>query len=361
MLTSSTVESISGPATGANVTLDENGYIIIEGQCCNWEMQEFIRRVINHNGLKICDESALRGFVPWYSCTYGPRSLAVMEAELLDVMDSDCPWVVRVQDTCHPLPDTCHHPAGNISWDCGCSRSESFEIDFFGSTVTQNNLAGWGPDTGAQEIRYTNVGTYTSAGGDSVVVDLAVTGNSSYDTSNNKSNGKSGKFGTINLRGGNSVELTFSFMRTGTNVPIELGEVFISFFDLDQSYSDKMLERIYTSGYHAFVIEKSAEIDMMIERAPDGRTIFMSKVHGTGCDNPKDPLQLGPITCTYRDGVNTIDQRKRSFMLAFQKVQSFKVSLLTTCVDPVTGAADCAKGRNFLFAGKSSLQDRCAD
>jgi len=334
-------------------------------------MQEFIRRVISHNGLKVCDDSALRGFVPFYSCEYGPRSLAVMEAELLGVLGSDCPWVVRVEDTCQPLPDTCHHPGTNVSWDCGCSRSESFEIDFFGSTVTHSNLAGQGPDAGAEEIRYTNVGTYTSARGDSVVVDLAVSANSSYDTSSNKSNGKSGKFGKINLLGGSSVELTFSFMRTGTNVPIELAEVLISFFDLDQSYESKMLERIYASDYHAFVIDKSAEVDMMIERAPDGRTIFMSKVHGTGCDNPKDPLQLGPITCKYRDGVNTIDQRKRSFMLAFKKVQSFKVSLLVTCFDPrarVTGAEgprnnadDCASGRNFLFAGKSSLQDRCAD
>jgi hypothetical protein len=62
---SSTKVSVAGPATGANVTLDENGYTIIEGQCCNWEMQEFIKRVIYHNGLKICNEYALRGFVPW--------------------------------------------------------------------------------------------------------------------------------------------------------------------------------------------------------------------------------------------------------------------------------------------------------
>jgi len=328
--------------------------------------------VISHNGLKVCDESALRGFVPWYSCTYGPRSLEIMQIELLSVLDSDCPWLVREADTCHPLPPICNHPSvGNMSWDCGCSRSESFEIDFFGSTVTHSNLAGQGPDTGAEEIRYTNVGTYTSAGGVPVVVDLAVTGNGSYATSNNASNGKSGKFGKVNLLGGNSVELTFSFMRTGTNVPIELAEVLISFFDLDQSYETKMLERIYASDYHAFVIDKSAELDMMIERAPDGRTIFMSRVHGTGCDNPRDPLKLGPKTCTYRDGVKTIDQRKRSFMLAFRKVQSFKVSLLVTCLDPrakVTGAdglrnnaEDCASGRNFLFAGKSSLQDRCAE
>lgn len=58
----------------------------------------------------------------------------------------------------------------------------------------------------------------------------------------------------------------------------------------------------------------------------------------------------------------TVDQTKRSFMLTFKKVSSFKVTFLVTCADPVTGATEvCASGRNFLFSGKSSLQDRCAD
>lgn len=253
------------------------------------------------------------------------------------------------------MPAKCsQEDPANVTYDCGCSRGNSFDIDFFGSRLTQNNLAGLGPDIGVPEMRYTNIGTFNSA-----VVDLVVTGSGSYSSSNVASNGKNGKFGTINLQGGHNVKLTFTVVATGTNTPVEIGEIFFSLFDLDQTFEGKMMEKIYASGYKAFVIDKKAESAIDIARVPDGRTVFKSKLHGTGCDNPKDPKTLGPVACVYRDGKKTVDQRERSLMLTYQKVTSFTITLAVTCED-ASGASDCKRGRNFLFAGKSSLEDRCA-
>jgi len=347
------------PATGASAPLTEAGYQIVAAQCCNYEMSEFIRRVVFDQGMKVCDAGALQGFTLWYSCTYGPSTLAKMKDELVANMALACAWVALSGKECKATPDSCKQPAADVVSDCGCSKSESFDVDYKRSTLTQNNLGGLGPDSGAQEIRYTNVGKVKEGS----VADLVITAGTGYKSSapqtNGKSGGGNGKFGTINVLGGTSVEVTFSFMLTGTNTLIELGEVSFSVLDVDQSFSGKMLERVYASDYRAFVIDKSgADID--IERVPDGRTLFMSKMHGNGCDNPKDPNTLGDVTCTYDDGEKTIDQRKRAFMLNFKKVSSFKVTLLVTCVHPVTGNTDCKSGRNFLFAGNSFLDERCA-
>lgn len=57
------------------------------------------------------------------------------------------------------------------------------------------------------------------------------------------------------------------------------------------------MERVFASDFHAFVVgSNGTEID--IERVPDGRTLFKSTAAGTGCDNPKDPMTLGPVICS---------------------------------------------------------------
>lgn len=348
------------PATGAGVALTEAGYNIVAMQCCNWEMSEFISRVIGDMGYKVCTVGDLHGITSWYSCERGPRSLEMLQAEIIGNAASECPWVALKDESCPTKPDTCPVFPGNVSQDCGCSRGDSFNIDFFQSTVGHSNLGGLGPDAGVQELRYTNIGTFN---GD--VLDLVITADSNYASTNPNSSGKRGKFGTINVVGGASPEMTFSIVKTGTNTPVQLGELAFTMHDIDESKQGKMTESIFVKDFNAFVMDKGVEF--VVDYTADGRTFFQSRIHGTGCDNPSDPDALGPVTCKYDanaptppgPGYQTIDQRKRSLMLVFKQVSSFKVTLDVSCVG-VLGSTSCEKGRNFLFSGSSSLKDRCA-
>jgi len=350
----------SVPATGAGVPLTEKGYNIVAMQCCNWEMSEFISRVVTDMGYKVCGQGDLLGITSWYSCERGPKSLAELQAEIIGNAVSECPWVATKDASCPTKPATCPVFPGNVSLDCGCSRGDSFNIDFFQSTVGHSNLGGLGPDAGSEDLRYTNIGTFN---GD--VLDLVVSADSNYKSSNPNSTGKRGKFGTINVLGGASSEMTFSIVKTGTSTPVELAELAFTMHDIDQSKAGKMVESIFVKDFNAFVMDKGVEY--VVDYTAAGQTFFQSRIHGTGCDNPSDPDALGPVTCKYDanaptppgPGYQTIDQRKRSLMLVFKKVSVFKVTMDVTCVG-VFGDTDCKKGRNFLFSGSSSLKDRCA-
>jgi len=349
-------------ATGAGAPLTETGYMIVAAQCCNYEMQEYIRRVAVNEGLQVCNEGGLKGITPYFSCQAGPQTLAKLKEDLHANVGWKCPFVDYPSGNCalaHSVkasecpPIEPEHP----DIDCGCVRTDSVKVDFFGSTLTHSNLNGVGPDAGAQNIVYTNVGTYNGQ-----VLDLILTSDANYQKSlnPNATNGKNGKFGTINFRGGVTSELTFTVVKTGTTTPQELNEVHFSFFDLDQSFVGKMKERVYVpfKSFNAFVVNK--DVEFVISRTATGDTAFMSTQYGVGCDNPSDPEALGSKTCTRKDGTQTIDQRKRSFMLVYRKASSWKVTVEITCDPVVTGGDEtCDSGRNMLFAGTSSLRDRC--
>ena len=61
--------------------------------------------------------------------------------------------------------------------------------------MTQNNLGGFGPDSGAEEIRFAGVGEKNGAAMDLVVTDL-----SGYDPSNVAQNRVNGLFGQACVR-----------------------------------------------------------------------------------------------------------------------------------------------------------------
>lgn len=349
-------------ATGAGAPLTEAGYLIVATQCCNHEMREFIRRVVFNEGMQVCNEGGLYGITPYYSCQAGPQTLAKLKEEIQVNVDWKCPWVDYASGDCSRAhaekSDICPPIEPEVpDLDCGCMRSNSVNVDFFGSTVTHSNLNGVGPDGGAANIVYSNIGTFNGQ-----ALDLIVTADAGYKISisnPNATNGKRGKFGTINVLGGATTELTFQVVKAGTTTPQVLNEVHFSLFDLDQSFEGKMKERIYAApGFNAFVTNKDIEFD--VQRTPDGKTAFMSTQYGVGCDNPSDPEALGAKTCNRKDGTVTIDQRKRSVMMVYREVSSWKLTVEVTCDATVVGGNDdCQSGRNVLFAGTSSLKDRC--
>merc|ERR1719389_65657 len=55
-------------AIGSSATLDQSGYVLVERTCCNSEMYNFVRRVIDMLDFDVCDEGGVMGLVPWFTC-----------------------------------------------------------------------------------------------------------------------------------------------------------------------------------------------------------------------------------------------------------------------------------------------------
>lgn len=342
------------PASGAAASLDEEGYQIVASQCCHHEMAEYIRRVVHNDGFQVCNEGGLQGTVPFYTCQKGPRTYAALVADILRNSASKCPWVGRAGVDCPMMNEDCPQFPFTEPEDCGCTRGDSFNINFFESVVTHSNLGGVGPDSGAEELRYTNIGTVNGA-----VVDLKVTAAGDYQKAGTN-NGKNEKYGRINVLGGHSGDMTFTIVASGTDNEVEIGEIHFTILDIDTSTLGRMQEKVYISGFHSFSIDLDTEFQ--IERADDGRTLFSASHHGHGCDNPTDPEQLGQVTCpdpSNPGNTHVVDQSKRAVMVVYQNVASWTVTFSATCDLNIGGSEDCSSGRNFFFAGTSSLESRC--
>jgi len=100
---------------GATAPLTEDGYYQLAQCCCNYEMEEYVRRVIQDENLQLCYEGGLQGLVPWYSCSEGSQSLARMREELLEATQArgaTCPYIEEQGKSCvQPMPAACgSHP-----------------------------------------------------------------------------------------------------------------------------------------------------------------------------------------------------------------------------------------------------------
>ena len=74
-----------------------------------------------------------------------------------------------------------------------------YTLTFSGATVSQNNLGGNGPDSGAEEMRFGDIGTTP----DGESIDLVVTADSGYEVKNSDNNKiVNDEFGTINQLAG---------------------------------------------------------------------------------------------------------------------------------------------------------------
>lgn len=142
-----------------------------------------------------------------------------------------------------------------------------------------------------------------------------------------------GSFGTVNLANGEDVSLIFTFIDAETDEPIRMPGFHFSFFDLDQGMGDEAQEFLITSGYSKVKLMDPSSVK--IKELPDGRTEFKSSKQGGFKTNPTDPTSL------------TQSQAEQSIQLEFPPGASEVI------VDfQITNGR---RGRNFMFAGMSSL------
>lgn len=99
---------------GSSAPLSQAGYVAVAKICCHVEMEQFVLREIDRQGLYICNEGGLQGFLHWYDCSNdGPtQTYAKMQQEIRDATGiagslSPCPWLGKRGEPCPRLGQNC--------------------------------------------------------------------------------------------------------------------------------------------------------------------------------------------------------------------------------------------------------------
>jgi len=193
-------------------------------------------------------------------------------------------------------------------------------------TVTQNNLGGVGPDSGDEEIRYSNAAVINGK-----AVDLVLTTDGEFKTSKPSKNGNAGAFGVLNVKCGTSMTVTMKAVDSETGGPVMLDAVALTWYDLDEGKKQKGRATVTTCGSTGAIVSENSELTLVREGDCSSAT---SSVAGTGKDNPKSPHSLDSV------------QISRAVTLPFKQVSEFSSTL---------SLAKGFKGRNFLFAIEPSV------
>lgn len=337
--TATTQSRLRGNPSGAAAPLDEIGYAAVADRCCQAEMKEFIRRSVVDLGMEVCVDAGLTGIVPFHSCGKGPQSFEALNANLLADSASKCAWLAN-EGTCKPLNLSCPGfedvpPAP----DCGCSISQAVILDFEKATMVQNNLGGKGPGSGAQEMRFGNIGEYPAGQPFEVVMSTSDRFESSVASFNGVT--RFPKFGNIAMNTAGSpsgysgeINVKVSFVRPGSTTAVILPEVFFAVFDVDGDPGLSNYQTVSSKGYAGYVTDVNTEL--AASRTVDGRTSFTATQ--VNVPNPTDPMTA------------TVKQRQSMVMYFYANVSNFEINL---------GVLGSGGARNFNFAGKCALMDRC--
>jgi len=198
--------------------------------------------------------------------------------------------------------------------------------------VLHNNLAQKGPDTGNEGIIYRTLDLGQGAGKEmNREVDIVVNAMSGYTPFSSRRNGMQGKYGSINIQSGSSIKLKFRMYDVASKKQLNIKELAMTFFDLDQGMTQTSRESVTTHNFDKYHLTSQTEVQV---KKQGDMTQFMSSTFGTGQDNPTDPMFL------------TQQQKNRAVSLMFSNVTELRVTL----------AASPGEGpRFFTFVARPSL------
>jgi len=221
--------------------------------------------------------------------------------------------------------------------------SNVMDWNFFNAKVTENNLGGVGPDSGAKEIRYSGV-----ANG----MDLVLTTDDDYavnpkvkayeidgdtvmlDGAGN--NGINGKFGQVNVKGNTDVKLTFTLVEEGSNTPADVAPeqtIFFSVYDLDTDGPGKGYEFVdFTTPVDSYSVTKGTTCQM---KGNKEHLYATARRKGNNDDNPTDPLHM------------TQTQKDSAIWITFKGRNTWGMTF------GEKGNKSGKGGRNLLFAGRA--------
>lgn len=217
---------------------------------------------------------------------------------------------------------------------------EPVSMDFNLATVAYSNLGGLGPDFDApRALRFNNIAAIAN----DQMIDLTVVNTTSYDPANTANNGLNGEFAQVNIRGGSTTRFRFQFLKHGTDDPVHMDWTMLSMFDLDEAKPKKnkktgqirpqYRETLEVKGFATHFITEHSEVQLTQLGAKWYQ--YTSSTKGSGKDNPTDPMAL------------TEQQKNRAVTFMFHDISAFDARF--EAMKPTK------TGRNFLFAGKSSV------
>jgi len=199
---------------------------------------------------------------------------------------------------------------------------KTLEWDVCNVTV-HSNLGGAGPDTKRpKELRFLDIGSFYGQR-----VDLVIKNLTEYHAHDAHRNTQRMCFIVINMMKGHQTKFVASFVVHNTNEVISAGNQYFSIFDLDCSATGTEQVTV-EKGYTTYYLDDTTELG--VQGQSDGKLNFIATAYGDGSDNPPPMEDL---------------QRQRTVTLQYPK-SSFAFTL---------GVKSSKRGRNFLFAGKTTL------
>lgn len=212
--------------------------------------------------------------------------------------------------------------------------------------MSHKNFLGLGPDTGAENIRYSKVGSVETENGSSTQTrffDLVIRGEGDNvrDVLPHQSS-----FVELSLQSPANLSLVFSFEDSETRLPVFIESFRMTVLDIDESPNAK--ERILVGGFESYMMDSDTEVD--VQPLANGDVQLLSTATGFECDNPRDPdpLKLGNVTCQEGNEESyTVDQRKRLVSFLFLDKSSFEANLEAILWKPCV-REPCGI-RNFIF------------
>jgi len=202
--------------------------------------------------------------------------------------------------------------------------------------------------TKTPELRYMNVAKFP----DGRMVDLVVTNTSGYlpnpanpkqakeagdrDIGGQYMNGRKGCLGRFNIKSPGDVKLKFTLAYGGTNTPIPVEHpIDFTVFDFDTSERG-MAEQITVKGMDSWV---EGKVKPTVNS--EGAYVFTGDLNNVNIDNPEDRYDLTP------------EQMNACVGLVYPTAEwEIGFGAIDTTNSGDTG------GRNFMFAGRTLLQDK---
>lgn len=199
-------------------------------------------------------------------------------------------------------------------------------------------------------MRFEEVGTFNDK-----LFDMVVETSGDYKAANPSENGFecgqpsagciNGRFAQVSVAVNSSVDLKISFQDSVSHAPVTLNKFLMSFHDVDQ-VSSKLQEKIYIAGFAGAPITALGS-EVTVSTEADGRTLLTSTKDGTSCDDPKNPMNLGIVTCSGQ----SVNQKKRAAAFVFENTAEISVTFQVTC----DNCGQTNTGRSFLFTGDTNL------
>jgi len=209
--------------------------------------------------------------------------------------------------------------------------TKPISMDFDLATVSYSNLGGQGPDFNSpQALHFSNIAAIMN----DQIVDLKITNLTEYIPTNTSNNGLNGQFAQLNIAGGSNTRFRFQFLKQGTDEPVVMDWTYWSVYDLDHGKKkDKFQEIVEAKGFSTHYLTETSEIELHMKG--EKWYEYASTTYGTAGDNPSDPMGLTQL------------QKDRAVTFLYHDISQFDVRF---AAKPPKNA-----GRNFLFAGKSSV------